>query len=74
MMSSAWGYDFSCCSDRCGFAFAEKHKNLDKTKKGRRQLSDLWEKLQDQSDYRLSGEPYYGYSAEQLLRSLGRRK
>jgi hypothetical protein len=72
MLSSQWGHEFSCCSDKCGLAFAVKHRELEKTRKGRKQLADLWEKLAGQDDSRLCGEPYYGYDAEQLLKHRGR--
>jgi hypothetical protein len=68
MGSSTWNHSFSCCSEECGQAFAAKHRELEKTKAGRKELAALWEKLAGQSDSRLSGEPYYGYGAEQLLK------
>lgn len=69
MSCSSWGHDFVCCSDECGKAFAVKHEKLEKTKKGRKELADLWEKLAEESDSRMCGEPYYGYNAEQMLRN-----
>lgn len=72
MSSTQWIHDFGCCSDACGFAFKEKWKELSKTGKGRSELLNLWNKLQSQSTYILSGEPYAGYKAEILLKSLGR--
>jgi hypothetical protein len=72
MGCSTWGHYFMCCSDACGEAFAEKHRELEKTRKGRQQLAKLWEKLAGQCDWLLSGEPYYGYDAEQLLKHRGR--
>ncbi|WP_186145985.1 hypothetical protein [Burkholderia gladioli] len=73
MSSSEWGHDFCCCSDACGRAFAEKHRELEKTRKGRRQLAKLWQELESQADHRLCGEPYYGYEAEQTLKWRGAR-
>lgn len=68
MSSTEWQHDFSCCSDECGKAFAEKHRELVKTKKGRKELAALWEKFASQAEYRLCGEPYLGYNAEQMLK------
>ena len=51
------------------FQLVEKEQ----TKKGRKWLAQLWEKLEGQSDARLCGEPYRGYNAECQLRALGRR-
>lgn len=73
MISSEWGHDFSCCSDECGFEFAKTVNLKSATKTGRKELRKLWEKLQEESDARLCGEPYDGYNAENTLRSLGRR-
>lgn len=73
MSCSSWEHDFMCCSDECGKAFARKHKIMSETKIGRKQLRALWNKLSEQSGSLLCGEPYYGYDAEQLLKSLGRR-
>lgn len=61
MSSSAWGHDFSCCSDECGKELAKKVIPARETEEGRKWLRQLWEKLQCQSDARLSGEPYPGY-------------
>ena len=72
MWSSTWGHDFSCCSESCGVAFATVVKEKEQTKKGRKWLASLWEKLEFQSDARLTGEPYNGYSAERQLKALGR--
>lgn len=72
MSSTEWPHRFTCCSDACGVAFGEKYKELEKTKKGRKELADLWHKFQSQSDARLSGEPYPGYDAEMQLKALGR--
>lgn len=74
MWSTAWGHGFSCCSEACGTAFALIVKEKEQTTKGRKWLAALWEKLADQSDARLTGEPYPGYDAECQLRSLGRMK
>ncbi len=73
MSSTSWGHDFSCCSDECGIAFAAIVREKEQTKKGRKWLAQLWEKLEGQSDARLCGEPYQGYNAECQLRALGRR-
>ena len=72
MMSTLWPHDFSCCSDACGKAFGVKWLGLEETKKGRKELAALWEKYQEQSDARLTGEPYPGYDAEMQLKALGR--
>lgn len=72
MSSTSWKHDFSCCSEKCGLAFARRHEALEKTPAGRKELAILWEKLQSQSDAILCGEPYRGYGAEQTLRALGR--
>lgn len=68
MMSSAWGHDFSCCSESCGQAFAVKYRELVKTRHGRKELAELWTKLAEQSDALLTGEPYPGYKAELQLK------
>lgn len=72
MLSSEWGHDFLCCSDACGFEFAKIVNKKSATKEGRKELRKLWDRLQDESDARLGGEPYRGYEAENILRSLGR--
>jgi len=54
-------------------AFAKRHAELEKTRAGRKELRELWEKLSYQCEWRMSGEPYYGYHAEQMLKSRGRR-
>lgn len=72
MSSTQWVHDFKCCSDACGFSFKEKWNELNKTSKGRLELLNLWNRLQSQSTYSLSGEPYAGYEAEILLKSLKR--
>lgn len=61
MSSSSWGHDFLCCSDGCGVKLAKRVIPLQETKRGRRELRALWEKLQSQSDSRMCGEPYPGY-------------
>lgn len=68
MSSTTWGHEFSCCSDECGKEFAKRHSMLEKTRKGRKELAYLWQKLQSQADHILTGEPYYGYEAEQRLK------
>ena len=68
-MLGSWGHSFCCCSDACGLAFKEKWQELQKTKKGRKELADLWERLAGESDSRMCGEPYYGYDAEQQLKN-----
>ena len=73
LLSTTWGHDFKCCSEECGKAFAKTHTEKEKTKQGRKELRQLWHKFQSQADYRLCGEPYAGYNAEEQLRSLGRR-
>ena len=72
MSSTAWGHDFTCCSEECGQAFAVTWREKITTKQGRKELRKLWEKLAGQAEHRLSGQPYPGYDAEQQLRSLGR--
>lgn len=74
MWSTSWGHSFRCCSVACGTAFALVVNEKEKTTKGRKWLSALWEKLAAQSDARLTGEPYRGYDAERHLRALGRMK
>lgn len=68
MTSSSWGHDFACCSNECGVQFAKKIEGKADSKKGRSELRALWEKLGEESGFRLSGEPYYGYEAENILR------
>lgn len=74
MSSSRWEHSFNCCSDYCGMEFKSKWELLSETEQGRKELKELWCKLSSQATYVLSGEPYLGYSAEMLLKSLGRMK
>ena len=59
--SSEWGHNFMCCSDECGKALATRVLPLQQTKKGPAELKKLWERLAQQADFRLCGEPYAGY-------------
>ena len=74
MSNSEWRHDFSCCSDKCGFLFAETWKEKIKTASGRKWLGKLWERLSTQTDSRMCGEPYPGYDAENTLKELKRRR
>jgi hypothetical protein len=72
MGSSAWGHDFNCCSDECGFKLRAIVREKQKTKQGRKELEDLWQSLASETNALLCGEPYPGWRAEQTLKSLGR--
>ncbi|VVM98952.1 hypothetical protein PS655_03229 [Pseudomonas fluorescens] len=61
MWSTSWGHGFSCCSEECGLALAKTVIPDQDTKKGRKRLKALWEKLAGQAEHGLSGEPYPGY-------------
>lgn len=70
--SSRWAHSLSACSTECGLAFEKTYLEKIKTAAGRKWLKEQWIKFQSQSDARLCGEPYPGYDAENLLKSLGR--